>query len=550
MNYLYICTIFLLVSACAVVSPPTGGPVDTEPPVLLKVIPPHNSVNVQQSIFRFTFNEFFTLKKPERYILISPLLPDNKIEHRIQGKSLFLKFAQPLSHPTTYFFILDSLIADFREGNILSTFRYVISSSSTIDSLRLSGVIVSAKGDALPGGIFLYLFPAENDTVLLTPQFCYVTKKGQQGEFLFDHIPPGQYFLMALQDIDGNHLYSRLDEMVGFLKDPVNVRYHQINDTTWTRETRLNEPLRMFRVPDTALYVRKIDKVRKGLFSIAFSLPVDTVSISFAEPSNVQAYISLLNDRRDTCFVWIRQPKTSPLKFVIWANGKTLDTITYVPKSSERLGGTTETYQQLKINVFGVINDSFVDYTKNLVLIANNPIQSIEPDSIFIISDNDTLPVTYQLSKQNPTFIMLDYGLKPEKIYTIHLQPGALTDFFSQKNDSAVIRFRTTYDSYYGKAILHLRDTLDGCFCIEVVLKTDVLYVQCFERFQSEITFHDLIPGVYNFRIFSDNNCNGRWDTGNFRKRIEPERYWKDLTKVLIKSNWETHTDWFIREKH
>ena len=54
----------------------------------------------------------------------------------------------------------------------------------------------------------------------------------------------------------------------------------------------------------------------------------------------------------------------------------------------------------------------------------------------------------------------------------------------------------------------------------------------------SNITFLHLKPESYKIRIIYDDNNNGKWDTGDFLRRTQPERveYFEEIQEV--RPNW------------
>lgn len=57
--------------------------------------------------------------------------------------------------------------------------------------------------------------------------------------------------------------------------------------------------------------------------------------------------------------------------------------------------------------------------------------------------------------------------------------------------------------------------------------------------------FNYLEPKEYSFRIIFDKNGNGRWDTGNYLKKIQPEviKYYPDFINVRA---FSTYNETFI----
>ena len=56
--------------------------------------------------------------------------------------------------------------------------------------------------------------------------------------------------------------------------------------------------------------------------------------------------------------------------------------------------------------------------------------------------------------------------------------------------------------------------------------------------------FFYLKPGDYYLRLFSDSNGNGRWDTGDYAQRRQPERVTYYPEKLVIRENWDTEITW------
>jgi hypothetical protein len=60
------------------------------------------------------------------------------------------------------------------------------------------------------------------------------------------------------------------------------------------------------------------------------------------------------------------------------------------------------------------------------------------------------------------------------------------------------------------------------------------------------LNYEYLLPGVYRLKIIVDENQNGKWDTGNYLKHIQPEKVFYNPTKINIRANWDIETDWNI----
>jgi hypothetical protein len=57
-----------------------------------------------------------------------------------------------------------------------------------------------------------------------------------------------------------------------------------------------------------------------------------------------------------------------------------------------------------------------------------------------------------------------------------------------------------------------------------------------------------LPPGEYQLKLLTDNNQNGRWDTGKFMgTKIQPERVRNLKLTLNIKSNWDNEMNLILK---
>jgi hypothetical protein len=46
-------------------------------------------------------------------------------------------------------------------------------------------------------------------------------------------------------------------------------------------------------------------------------------------------------------------------------------------------------------------------------------------------------------------------------------------------------------------------------------------------------------PGEYEIRVLMDTNGNGKWDTGNYWKKLQPEKVITRKQRMQIRANWD-----------
>jgi hypothetical protein len=50
-------------------------------------------------------------------------------------------------------------------------------------------------------------------------------------------------------------------------------------------------------------------------------------------------------------------------------------------------------------------------------------------------------------------------------------------------------------------------------------------------------------PGEYDIRILFDDNNNGKWDHGDYSKKLQPEKAITLTLKLAVRANWDNERD-------
>ena len=230
---------------CANVVSPTGGPKDKLPPVVLLASPENQSTMFHGKEIHITFDEYVTLNNPNSNILISPPLENNP-DYKLNGKSLIIKFKEPLRADVTYSINFGEAIKDLHEGNILKGYSYVFSTGDNIDTLTLEGKLLQADTHKPTADYYVMLYCDENDTIgidslpyLVKPY--YLTKSDKDGNFKFSGLKERDYLIFALKDENSNLRFDLPNESIAFL-DSLVKPIHDIQFTI-NNDSLLNDSL-------------------------------------------------------------------------------------------------------------------------------------------------------------------------------------------------------------------------------------------------------------------------------------------------------------------
>jgi hypothetical protein len=223
--------IFLIVKivvlpGCANMIPPTGGDRDSLPPLLLKVTPPDSSRNFDKKTITFTFDEFIEdvlQQNPFTTILVSPT-PKNQPEVTSKLKTMTLTLKDTLEPNTTYKIDFGDLIKDVNEKNVLYNFSYIFSTGAVIDSLELTGKVMLAETGGIDTTLIAMLHRSSDDSAVVNENPRYISKLDGKGNFHFEYLPAGTFYLYALKAEGGQRTYTDSTQLFAFTDSAIEIK--------------------------------------------------------------------------------------------------------------------------------------------------------------------------------------------------------------------------------------------------------------------------------------------------------------------------------------
>ncbi len=201
-------------SGCANIIPPTGGPRDSLPPVLMRVAPGDSSVMFSAKKITFAFNEYVQLDEIQKNLLVSPLpkiLPT--VESKLREVTVTLR--DTLEDNTTYSLDFGDAIRDVNEGNPYKNFTYTFTTGSSLDSLVIAGNVINAETGKPDSTLIAVLHTSFADSAL-KQRPRYAARLNNQGVFIFRNLPADTYALYAFKDESGSRLYTSPSQLFAF----------------------------------------------------------------------------------------------------------------------------------------------------------------------------------------------------------------------------------------------------------------------------------------------------------------------------------------------
>ena len=522
-----ICAVLLIViiSGCAKRGSPTGGPIDSIPPVLINASPKINSTNFDSKEIRLTFDEFVKLDKVDEQLIISP--PLNKSSYEVKPlngvtKKVFLEFIDSLETETTYSINFGNSIKDNNEGNPLTFFSYTFSTGETIDSLYVRGNISDAFDKETDDYISIHLYRIDsifNDSIIYNNRPTYISNSLDSTSYQFKNIKEGKYLILALKDIDNNYFFDPFYDKIGFIDSLITLpRDSIINFKLFKEETSL--------IWDKPHFINS-EKIGFGYYG---KLDLKNIKIESSIPDSVN-YTYTKENEKDTLIFWLSKNSFDSLNFNLIEK----DTTKLVTVKFDRAKDTLIDSLSISPKTANIIH-----LKETFKLSSNIPLKNIE-DSLITIRDIDSLIVPFTTSiNDNLDQIDIEFEVSPSDNYRVFILPEAIKDVRGVSNDTLQYNVVSQSLEDYGNVYLDIIRNSSSKFILQMI-DSNGKVIRVFKNVNQDATYNfDYVrPGKYIFRLIEDANNNDKWDTGNYLKKIKPERVYYFSNELEVRANWD-----------
>jgi len=293
--------------------------------------------------------------------------------------------------------------------------------------------------------------------------------------------------------------------------------------------------------PDTAVQHRKADYTArlKGDGSFQFNyLPADQFSIYALKDGDGNKYYNAKSELFAFNNEAVNITRNNPTISLFAYAEKTEPAKTTSVLAGDKKGGD-------KILRFqNNINTGRQDLLTTLELTCKNPLKKIEVDSIFLCDTSFKKINGYSVSLDSTRRkIIIENKWQPENLLKLIVYKNGLQDstgLTMSKNDT--INFITRSLTEYGSLKLSFKNIdLSKHPVIQFMegeslkLKSALTSTEWFNKM--------MLPGEFEVRILYDENNNGKWDAGDYAKKLQPEITLALPQKISIKADWENERD-------
>ena len=324
----------MVVTSCARMGQPDGGWYDERPPRIVSTSPQDNAVNVDTKKITIRFDEYIKLENPSEKVIISPPQHEQP-EIKAGGKSITIELLDTLKENTTYTIDFTDAITDNNEGNPLGNYSYSFSTGAAIDTLQVAGYVLNAENLEPVKGIYVCLSKAgesgdsgksgtssESGQSGKSPAPVAISRTDSRGHFVIRGVAPGSYTIGAVQDADGDYLFSQRSEMMAFSHDVIvpSCFGDTRQDTLWADANHIKDiavsgythfmpddvTLLAFNHKLTDRHFLKADRTSPDHFTLYFTAGCNTIPEIYSIPSNTSRQFLVESSLQgDTVTYWL-----------------------------------------------------------------------------------------------------------------------------------------------------------------------------------------------------------------------------------------------------
>lgn len=576
-HYSLLLLVFVLASCANRGIGPQGGPRDSVPPVPVKYEPEMGALEFKGNRIEITFDEYIQLDKLTENLLMSPP-QKTPPEVKARGKKLVVLLQDTLRDSTTYTIDFGDAVCDFREKVPLRNYSFYFSTGSTIDTLAYTGYVYDAMNLNPLKGIYVGIHEDKEDSAFVTKQFARVAKTDSAGYFRIGNMKEGLYRLYAVDDISHDYRLTIgeslawADEEIAGSVERLQVTGYGLQDTvaqdttlpdTVVQDVALPEggTLFLFREEQQRLYLQRTLRKEQHRIQILFSSTPDSLpELRFLNDSLDLNYVTKYSEKKDTVTIWLadsisiaqdslfieaRYRRTDSLYHLEWFTD-TLRAIWRAPKLSAKAKQAQDRQNRnRRLDLKSNASAKFEMYD-TLYLDCFTPLATVERDSFHLYEriDSITQAVPFKIADYD-TLTMRLYilaKLEPEKKYELVVDSGALHDIYGITHVKGTYALQVKTLSDYSTLRVKLNPFVPKAR-IQVLNKNDQV-VRELPAVPEGAYFEYLTPETYYMRLYIDENEDGKWTTGSWAEKRQPEPVYYFPEKIQTKSNWDFEEEW------
>lgn len=512
----------ILLCGCADPRPPTGGPRDDLPPVLVASYPPHESVGVSPTELKMTFSEYVNEGSLVRSLSIMPP-PRGSLKFKWRRRSVTIRLSEKLQDSTTYVVTLNDEFRDWHGVRLTRPISFAFATGPVIDQGRLLGRVVHQNRGLPVSGLTILAYTSPNTDVV------YQTQTDTDGKFAFDYVRESDFFVIGVQDQNRN---LKVDHGEWFAVPPVPAiratpdTSQQYPDWVYTRVDTLRPSIERVLAPaNQQIEIRFSEKVflsdQSGeAWFLADSLSNSPVEVYSSYQLTHRIIYLIPAPLREQTYQLLPNPAVRDSS----GNVVKMDTMYFQGTAYE----ITESPKFQKFLPTGLGNPYQLSPWETPQVVFDRPVPESQLIRLVSVQDSAGIPVDFEFQSSNGTSYTLSYLDDPTQAYRVSVQGP----------DSVYVRF---FQRLGPRSLGSLSGIISGKDPVVAItdaaghiLATDV------PNPDGHFMLRSLPESTYHLYAFIDRNRNGRWDGGLIMPYLPAEPIGWLAEPITVRPRWDT----------
>ena len=188
-----------------------------------------------------------------------------------------------------------------------------------------------------------------------------------------------------------------------------------------------------------------------------------------------------------------------------------------------------------------------IELNQKINIESKTPVEIVDTSKIKMYVYDDTLKINAGYNMEQDSLQIRKFRFSTEwqenTKYQLLVEPDAFTSIYNYGNDTLLLDFRTRKLDYYGKIIVILKEIPDNLI-IQLLDNKGKVSKEKTGWKNNRVEFSFLHPGKYRLKVIYDRNKNGKWDTGNYEEKRQPEKVIFYKKELDVRANWDLEIKW------
>ena len=557
-------------------------------------VPENGAQNFNGESVVIRFDENVQLKDADKkFVMSPPMQKAPKVE--AHGKEVRVTFDGELMPGTTYTLDFADCLSDLNEGNVYENLTFSFSTGESTDTMMVSGNLYDAKTLNAVEGVYVMLHSDLSDTALTKVAPIRIAKTDSYGRFAIKNVKAETtYRIFALDDQNRNFLFDQSNERVAWLAKPFvpGTEIRQKEDSVRTDSTvvvdedsvrwvyrHFMKDTLVFTPDSLTLFLFSEDRYEQYISSDSRK-DRNKVRLTFNKPMPRKPRISFVGHDPDSTFAVVEVSRTNDTVSVwmtdttIWKKDSVVLAVNYLVRDSvgryvERTDTLKEWHYEAakkedksakrrrkkepaKVSVpsLALTVPGKIAPFGTLPINAKTPFGSFDWRGVHLSQKVDTLYKEIAFTPEPvDTIDLCHYALKtqwtPGESYRLVIDSAATSDIYGLVNKEVKQDFKVATLDQFGTLYIDVDSIIPDALLQLTNAKGEVAR-QRYVPSSGKVGFRYLKPGEYMVRLLVDTNRNGVWDTGDYAKGVQPERFVYMMKKIRVRANWTMQEDFKV----